>query len=145
MMFRSILAFILLSTNASAFSPMATPGPHFSAPLMAKKGKSAPEPEEPFFAEEPTKKVFSTPETSALLNELSSKAQDLGEKAKEFASDDRVKDIAAKAGDFAKDVADQIFGKVGAKLKEIKKEKELQEAVPRGEKKKLQDETPYDL
>ena len=72
---------------------------------------------------------FVTPDDKfAKAKETASSAfADAKTKVEDFANDERVKEIAGKAQDFAKDVMGQLFGKVGDKLKEIKKEKEERE------------------
>ena len=75
---------------------------------------------------------FTTPQFKFDNEEAMSKAKDtfadLTAKAKDFADDETVQEIAGKAKDFAKDVMGQLFGAVGNKLKEIKKEKEQSKA-----------------
>ena len=58
------------------------------------------------------------------LDNVKATLRDLTGKVQTFAQDERVKDISAKAADFAKDVMGQLFKPVGEKLKELKKEKE---------------------
>ena len=69
-----------------------------------------------------------TPKIDVDMDGLKEKAstafEDISSKAKDFVEDERVQEIAEKAKDFAQDVAGKVFGAVGDKLKELKKERE---------------------
>ena len=63
-------------------------------------------------------------DTADLKAKASSTFDDISTKAKEIVEDERIQEIASNAKDFANDVADKLFSAMGAKLKQLKKERE---------------------